>query len=252
MEDFLVGTSRSRSYPWYARLMPMYLALLPVGLGLTAWLTELTFSKALALGGIAPASLAVFLMEVARDRGRRKQQALWDSWGGPLLTQYLRHRNSEINAYLKAEYHRKIQELMPNLRIPSAQEERNDPEAADDVYGASAQHLVNVVREDPERFWTAFNENRSYGFRRNLWGLKPLGVSGAVIGLMATLGKLTLAWRVGTETPLLGFLGGLVSLGLLTAWVLVVTPEWVRLANDAYARRVLECIPRMDSRDVLS
>ena len=38
--------------------------------------------------------------------------------------------------------------ILPNLAIPSVAEEAAEPEAADLVYDACAQHLVNIVRED--------------------------------------------------------------------------------------------------------
>jgi len=43
----------------------------------------------------------------------------------------------------------------------------------------------------------------------------------------------------------------LISRGLLLLWIFFVNPDWVRLANDAYARRVLESLPKMGEKDLL-
>jgi hypothetical protein len=229
----------------------MYIALLPVVIGVGVWFPDLSVWERLGAVIVSPAVLTVLLSEKGRDGGRRKQRVLWESWGGPLLTQYLRHQNTDINEHLRLEYHRKLRKLLPKLAIPLADEEVADPEAADRVYDACAQHLVNVVRENPKRFWSAFKENRSYGFRRNLWGLKPLGTACSLASMLSAVACLYLRWK-GLETVSAPWIvAALVCGGLFATWVFVVTPEWVRSANDAYARRVLESLPKMGDGDAL-
>lgn len=242
--------STSTSYAWYARTTPMFLVLVPLGLGISVWFPETTWER---LAGIilAPAALAILLGEKGRDRGRRLQATLWASWGGPLLTQYLRHRDSTINQLLKAEYHGKLAWLLPNIRIPSASEEAADPVAADQVFDACAQHIVNVVREDPKRFDTAFRENRSYGFRRNLWGIRPLGTLFSICGLLASMSYLYARYADCQFFTLTWLSSTVICAGLLFFWAFLVNSDWVRAANDAYARRVLEAIPRMEQSDRL-
>lgn len=240
-----------RTYTWYARSAPMYIVLLPIMLGVSMWFPDVSIWERLGAVAVSPAFLAVLLGEAARDRGRRKQSMLWASWGGPLLTQYLRHRNSDISEHLRLEYHRKLQRLLPNLAIPTAEEEAADPEAADRVYDACTQHMVNVVREDPKRFRSAFKENRSYGFRRNLWGLKPLGIACSLAATLSTAFWLYVRWEGPETVSALWLVATLISGGLLATWILFVTPDSVRMANDAYARRVLESLPKTGEGDAL-
>jgi hypothetical protein len=77
-------TSRG-TYNWYARTVPMYIALLPIMMGVIAWFPDIPVWERLAAVVVSPAVLTVLLGEKARDRGRRKQNLLWKSWGGPLL-----------------------------------------------------------------------------------------------------------------------------------------------------------------------
>ena len=250
-DDSQATAAGGRTYTWYARLVPMYIMLLPIMIGIGVWFPDIPVVERLGAVIVSPAILSVLLSEKGRDRGLRKQSILWESWGGPLLTQYLRHRNTDINEYLRLEYHKKIQELLPNVTIPSADEEATDPEAADRVYDACAQHLVNVVRNDPKRFWMAFKENRSLGFRRNLWGLKPFGIG---FSLAATLGValwLYVQWEGPKTVSALWLLAALVSVGLFIDWVFFINPGWVRIAYSAYARRVLESVPSMGRGDAL-
>ena len=229
----------------------MYIALLPVAIGVGVWFPGAPLLEQLAAVALSPAVLAVLLAEKGRDRGRRKQNDLWKSWGGPLLTQYLRHRNTDINEHLRLEYHWKLRRLLPSLVIPSADEEATDPVAADQVYDACAQHLVNVVREDPERFWSAFKENRSYGFRRNLWGLKPLGIICSLVGIFSAGLALFIRWEGPSTLSPTWLVATIICGGLLGLWVFFVNSDWVRVANDAYARRVLESVQKMGDEDVL-
>ena len=246
-----VSSQGGGTYAWYARTAPMYLALLPLAIAVGIWFPDAPALQRIGAAAGAPAILAVFLAEKGRDRGRRLQSKLWKSWGGPLLTQYLRHRNDEINEHLKLGYHQKLSELLPHLSIPSAEEEALDPTGADSVYDACAQHLVNIVREDTKRFWSAFKENRSQGFRRNLWGLKPLGVVCSSVAVVAAAAWLVSAWQ-GTQTLTAPWVvATLLCVGILGAWVFWVTPAFVRLPYDAYARRVLESLQKMGDQDCL-
>jgi hypothetical protein len=84
-------------------------------------------------------------------------------------------------------------------------------------------------------------ENISYGFARNLLGLKPVGIGicAAALALMAAV-----LWaRTSGEVRALSSLdiGTLAILIVdLLAWVGVVTPKFVRHQADAYAIALLE------------
>ena len=70
--------------------------------------------------------------------------------------------------------HKKLSELLNGTAIPTPQDEKRDPERADQVYDACVSCLIERTR-DKTRFRLLFEENCNYGFRRNLWGMKPLG-----------------------------------------------------------------------------
>jgi len=231
-------------------LAPIYVVLLPIAIGISVWFPDVRVGESLGAILITPACLAVLLQEKGRDRGLKLQSELWGSWGGPLLTQYMRHENSRVNRFLKAEYHQKLQKLLPNLEFPTKEMEAEEPAAADEVYGAYAQHIVNVVREDPKRFWTAFGENCSLGFRRNLLGLRLPGIVCSALGTGSTVARLIqdplqeaarVSWVISILT----------CVGLLANWVFSVNPAWVRVAYDAYALRTLESVAQMGEEDGL-
>ncbi len=134
--------------------------------------------------------------------------------------------------------HARLQELIPNIALPTEEKEAADPVGADQVYDTCVSFLRERTR-DKSKFRVLFSENCSYGFRRNLWGMKVLGIAVAVISLGAVVGTIFVR---GPDTALAApavLAGGAISLLLLIAWVFAVTPSWVRVAAEAYAKQLL-------------
>ncbi len=130
--------------------------------------------------------------------------------------------------------------------MPTAEAEAADPRAADEIYEAWCTVLRDRTR-DRKQFNLIFTENCSYGFRRNLWGMKSVGIGLALVGLA---GVALIPWidpsaraapRVGTVIVT----GGINAL-LLLGWLFVITPAWVRTPADEYAQRLLEACERLN------
>jgi FtsH-binding integral membrane protein len=99
-----------------------------------------------------------------------------------------------------------------------------------------------VLREasrDRNAFPLVYEENCNYGFRRNLWGLKPVGLSLTLVACLL-LGAVLVKELLSTATasPVLG-LAVAAAMVLLMLWIGVVRPTWVRSTAFAYAERLL-------------
>ena len=232
---------RFDSYTLQARLMPTYIVLLPVAVGLQVWLPEGAILERLGTILVAPAPLAILLAQLGRDRGYRLQKQLWTSWGGVLTTQMLRHRRTEGNPVMQQSYHAYIERLFPNLTIPTSEEENANPQAADRVYEAATRQLIAATR-DRDRFPLIYKENVNYGFRRNLWGLRPLGlilsIGGAVICLVRWL--LSADPVAPPSQNIDWFLACGACLVMASLWVFWIKRSWVRIPAEAYAERLFE------------
>jgi hypothetical protein len=229
-------------YTLLARIVPVYLVLLPVGIIIKVWLLGNSLEGTIGALLAGPIAISMFLGEFGRDRGYRKQGQLWASWGGAPTTQLLRHRNADVNPLIRARYHSKLRLLLPDLEVPTSEEEQRDPAAADHVYEACARFLIGRTR-DRKQFSLIFKENVSYGFRRNLWGLKALGLSLALVGLFA------LALRAWLELPVIStdvVVGSVLTFVVILVWIFVVTPDWVRIPAEAYAARLLESCDQLE------
>jgi len=224
----------SDSYTRRARLQPALLVAVPIALAVLACFPEglvgwgVLWSLLVACGG------TMLLSQMARDRGKDKEPELFQMWGGKPTTQLLRHHNTR-NRVLLARRHAKLAVLIPSMVIPTAEEEASNPVYADEVYDACTAFLLEKTR-DKKIFSLLFEENCSYGFRRNLWGMRPLGVMTSVVcPLVVSVGML-----FGYVLPKPLAISCLsLDLLLFLGWIAWFTPAWVRIAADAFAERLL-------------
>lgn len=228
------------TYTLKARIAPVLLVALPLTLMVLCWQSDVLakwktlWAVVLASGG------GIILAQFGRDAGKLKEKNLFDSWDGSPTTRKLRHRQQD-NPELLKRYHENIRKISPELRIPTPEEEKLNPQEADKVY----ETVVSILREktrDKKRFELVFKENCNYGFRRNLWGLKVLGQSLSIICtvlvLIVIICKMVATnnlWEVDTlHITCFAF-----NILLIYLWLGIVRPEWVKVAADSYADRLL-------------
>ena len=219
-------------YTFRARLQPALLAGLPLTLPVVAWLAgksldwRAVWVPVVWFGGSALAA------QIVRDRGKRREKELFQQWGGKPSVSFLRHREAR-NRELLRRRHGRLQELLPDVAIPSAEEELQDPEKADEIYEVCSTFLRSKTRDN----CLVFEENCNYGFRRNLWSLKPFGLVASALGVGLVWGAPVVGFVQWTPAA---FLFGGVSAVLMLLWVAVVKPDWVRAGAEVYAERLLE------------
>lgn len=230
------------AYNLRARLFPALLMLLPVGLAVSAWFpVDLAAWGSLAGAGVAIGG-ATMLKQFARDQGKSKEAVLYAAWGGKPSVRMLSFRHSQLNRDTLARCHAKLRELDPTLKLPATITE----EAADSVTALfafeSASDLLVEKTRDKQKFGLLFEENMNYGFRRNLWGLKPYGIALAACGLAACVVKSVLAYRTTEELPPVPAALAIGCVLSLVLWWRLIRPDWVRRAGDSYAHRlILSC-----------
>ena len=143
-----------------------------------------------------------------------------------------------------AQRHDVIRRVFPTIPLPTAAEEAKDPNLAREAYEAVVTLLISRTR-DHVRYAILFDENCSFGFRRNMWGLKPFGIVVAAVA-SAILG-LEFAGRFVAHQPVavMSLVLEAVNVGLLLIWLVRVKPDWIRVPAEAYAERLLETLDMM-------
>lgn len=215
------------AYSLRARLAPAGLAALPavmlVGGGLASP-TSMASIAAMAFGGVG-----IVAASLAREAGRKLQEALWRSWGGSPTLHRLRWRSNSDADQIERR-HAALSEVA-GFSLPTANEEEGDPAVADARYEEATALLRNLTRKR-EDYPLVFAENVEYGFRRNCLGLRPVGVAvalgTAVVGLVLAVTGANRFWLAA-------------AVGVIAAvwWWRVVTGDWVKRAAELYADQLI-------------
>ncbi len=235
------------SYNRHARLYPALLALLPPLVLVLAIYPELTGQRGAALLGIAAATgVFFFIADLGRSLGKSVEETLVVEWGAWPSTIWLRHRSTFLAAETKARYRERLSKRITNLHFPEANDEIRDPAAADAIYASVVEWLKEQCRGRDHAL--VAKENATYGFRRNLLGLKTVGMTLAGATVLAASVFLVLS-HSGAISPSSiralmldqALVGLALAFGLVATftWVAIVTKRWVRQAGDAYARALL-------------
>lgn len=232
----------SDPYDRQARLWPALLAIFP----LTTVVSLLYGPKLSAVSNVSMAIVSCgglfLMMNMSREMGKRLEPKLFERWGGKPTTQILRHRDNTIDSITKQRYHVFLAQKI-NALFPNPEQEAAKPEAADEVYASAVRWLINQTR-DTKKFELLFKENVSYGFRRNIYGMRSLCVI-VCIGCiwLVLLNQKVINWSSAPyiDTKALfkmtdaAILAVLVSLAMLAIWVFVSSEKWVRSAAFTYA-----------------
>jgi hypothetical protein len=241
-------------YDRQARLYPAILLIAPVVFSAAAIFTarftglQTIGASLIGLGG------AFLLTQLARDAGKKGEKTLFEKWGGNPSVAIFRHSDSRLDSSTKARYRKKVAALVKEAKAPTEEQERADPAAADEVYSAWSNYL-RVNTRDTKKFALLFKENVNYGYRRNVWGLRPLGIAASAISL-AACGACIYYWYGSPQALEASVVGAAAfSALLLLLWLFRFTDDWVRVPADAYAERLAECIeslggkasPKMDA-----
>lgn len=224
-------------YTLEARVAPVVLLLLPLAVfGLVAF--PWYGITALGLGSVPTSALGVVAFMVTCSLvlashigrcGRRKQARLFVLWGGPPLRRAMRH-DSIRDDIMSWDRITTLIETRTGVPRPTADDEANDASIADKVYADFENELKQATR-DAKSFPEVARENRSFGFRRNLWAMKPWAITAGLLFALAATGMSI--WGPASDRPL--YMGtAIVMVLVILWWTFFVTTNWVRDAADAY------------------
>jgi hypothetical protein len=227
------------AYTMRARLVPAVIAGAPAFAFAAIFVSWGKLGLPHLIAGTALTVLFAAFADVARRRGRAIEPSIIAKLGGLPTTVTLRHRDPTYDTATKAGFHQFIAAKL-GQPAPTLQQEAADPEAADAHYVRGVTWLRENTR-NVKKFDVLFNENVSYGFRRNLLGLK---ISGfllnafiVIICLVIFWYRWPIDWSNGFNAKLLA----VIVIAVLHAGYLAifVTEQGVFEAARIYARQLL-------------
>lgn len=87
---------------------------------------------------------------------------------------------------------------------------------------------LRLKTRNTKNFGLLFRENISYGFRRNLLGMRPVGFASSALSVVVAVFGAYAGFRLyGHVQKEIGFVA-LASSVLLMMWLFIVSPGWVR------------------------
>lgn len=227
------------AYDRQARLYPALLLIAPVVVTVVAMFSSMLTGLQSLGASLMGFGGAFLLTQLARDAGKQGEKALFEIWGGLPSVAIFRHRDTRLDAITKARYHKKLAGLVKEAKAPTVEQENADPASADLVYSAWSNYL-RVNTRDTKKFNLLFHENVSYGYRRNIWGLRFFGIAVSLFSGIACGIRLYITYQSSgrLDDTLVG--GAAFASTLLLLWVFRFTSSWVRMPADAYAERLAE------------
>ncbi|MEU4497638.1 hypothetical protein AB0F96_30445 [Streptomyces sp. NPDC023998] len=227
-------------YERRARLAPGLLVLLPINLALAV----LGLSKApVVVSVLAALSLAggpIVLAELVRHRGRKVQEKLWTSWGGSPTIQKLRLRQEGQNT-LQRETWRNAVSSVTGIGLPSVRSERANATRADEVIEVAVGQVRSLTR-DETKFPLVRAENRSYGFHRNLYGIRWAGRTTALLVVLGIVAYMLWIANVDHQPSLthVNVFALLAAMVCLVIWCILPSQERMNSAAERYAYELLQ------------
>jgi len=170
-------------YEFKARIFPTVFMLLPLVITILTWYPQLiNFETSILILFILMVTISV-LAKFVREKGRKIQDKLFDKGKNFPTTTYLKHSDTNLNKYTKARYHKYLNINIENLNIPSVEQELENPEFYNEQYDSAVDWLLEKTR-NTNKYQLIYQNNINYGLSRNMLGIKPLGISIAVLSII--------------------------------------------------------------------
>lgn len=229
------------AYSLRARLFPAIVAAAPALAALTLLISWKSFGLSNVIASIGTLVLLYAIADFARARGRTIEHKIYaEHEGMPSITMF-RRSDQTINSGSKDQY-RTFLAGKVGIPAPTPTDETADQAAADAFYAQCGNWLRQNTR-DTKKFPILFGENVTYGFRRNLLGVKLVALSLNVIVVAACA---LILWRMSWDTS--GAQGNRTAVVLILAaahaayMLIAVSRTAVWDASQAYGRElILSC-----------
>jgi len=178
-------------FDYYSRHARIYPAVLGTAPAIAALMILFTWRGVSITSGVASTGLFVILYamsDLARQRGKRLEPKLYKRLGGMPSVRMFRRNDITFDEPTKERYRIFFAGKL-GRPAPSAGDEERDQNQADGFYAAAGTWLRENTR-DTKKFSILFNENVTYGFRRNLLGLRWPAAALNLIVCMICIGLL--------------------------------------------------------------
>lgn len=162
------------AYELKARIAPGLIVALPMLAVIIYAAPVLSSWSIFAASGVCSLALLYGLGHVVRACGDAIESGLWESWGGPPSSRFMRQRDSTFGTDLKNSIHRALERTFC-LQVLNSDDEARNSERADKAIADAFRRVRQYLRlHDPDGLWS--KHNIEYGFCRNLLACRVMWV----------------------------------------------------------------------------
>jgi hypothetical protein len=162
------------AYSLRARLFPAIIAVAPALAALALLISWKSFGLSNLVATLGLLVLMFAIADLSRSRGKAIEGKLYAEYGGMPSITLFRRNDMTLDAGSKDRYREFLAGKL-GVTVPTVHEENTDQGATDAFYGQCGNWLRQNTR-DTKKFSILFSENVTYGFRRNLLGVKVLAL----------------------------------------------------------------------------
>ena len=223
-----------------ARLFPAIVAAAPALAAVALLISWKTFGLSNMISSVGILVLLWAIADFARERGRAIENSLFAEHGGmPSITMF-RRNDSTIDGGSKDRYCAFLAGKL-GVTAPSAEDETANQEAADSYYAQCGNWLRQNTR-DTKKFSLLFGENMTYGFRRNLLGVKSRALALNALVVVICIGLLwRMSWDFGSNMGSKTTVVLVVAAAHATYMLMAVNRAAVWDAAKGYGRELILC-----------
>lgn len=238
-------------YDLKARYLPGLLVLLPSILCVVL-LYGAKSPTAVALTSVLTACGGPYLLaSFVRTWGQHAQDRLFLQWGGQPSTILLRHRHEQLPPMTKRRYG-ELSASKLGIYLPTAEDEARNPERADQAYVAAANAL-RPLTNDRKIFPFVFKELVAYGFNRNAYGSRWVGLAVALLTIAFSLVHAGVLHGSAPYWTPIDLEPGHATVVIVAAvfsclWCFHFTAGTVKQSGFAYAKRLLESLEKVPKK----
>lgn len=229
------------AYSIRARLFPAIIMAAPALAAMTLLISWKTFGLSNMIVSLGLLVMLFAIADFSRARGRKIESNIYEEQGGIPSVIMFRRNDQTIDGSSKERYREFLAGKL-KVAMPSPEEEHENQDAADVFYGQCGVWLRQSTR-NKKVFPILFEENITYGFRRNLLGAKIFAL---LLNVLVVAVCVLIFWRVSWDigVPLGNKAVVVLSVAVAHAayMLLAVNRNAVCDASRAYGRElILSC-----------
>lgn len=223
-----------------ARIIPALITVLPIYIYLLLKnLVINNFIESILMNSIVSVLLIALFYRIVRNFGKKYEKKMYKKLGAKPTTIVLRYSNSLIDETTKTRYHKKLNEKIDEIELPTNKEKETNND--DRNYETAINWLRKYANLNREKEIRVYQELKDYNFWRNLYGGKWIVIISCIISIFIEcyeLGQGNIIELIKNPFPKDNIL--FIMFGILIVSCIVINKKTVQNKAFDYAKTLLE------------